>query len=41
MCCDRCPWFDPYYGCDAPDFAWCGCDWDRVDKEYDGDAIFL
>lgn len=41
MSCEGCHWYDPYYGCDAPDFAWCGRDPDRIDGEYDGDAIFL
>ena len=41
MNCDQCPWYDPDYGCDAPDFALCDCGWAKLDDEYDGDAIFL
>lgn len=41
MSCEHCPWYDPDYGCDAPDFALCGRGRDRIDGEYDGDAIFL
>lgn len=41
MRCEHCPWYDPGYGCDAPDSVMCDYLLQRIDAEYDGDAIFL